>query len=164
MKAWGIVCIALGALWGMGVTVRERRRKRTAVADFRAALARMAEEIRISRVPLPALLDRLAEGVHTDAGTFFRRVAEGARHGRAPSALWRASLHELPLSASDCQTLSEFASTLRGDEEQIRRAAELAAERLEKSLTEMDSAARTDLQQSAALIFSAAALLAILLY
>ena len=164
MKVCGIACIVLGALWGTRVSIRERRRRRGLLADLRAALARMGDEIRLARVPLPDLLERVAETCGADAAGFFRAVSAGIRRGLGPSATWTASADTLPLSDTDRATLREFASVLRGDEEQIRTAAALLSGRLERSLRDMDDAAPADLRRSAALIFSAAALLVILLY
>ena len=164
MKAWGIACILLGAVWGMQANLSERRRRRRLLSDLRAALARMAEEIRITRAPLPDLLGRLSATCAPDAAAFFRNVSDGARRGGTPSALWLTASDALPLSASDRQTLRELAPVLRGDEEQIRKAVKLASARLERSLQELDQSAAADTRQSAALIFSAAALIVILLY
>lgn len=164
MKAWGMLCIFLGAVWAMQANLSERRRRRRLLSDLRAALARMAEEIRMTRSPLPDLLSRLAATCAPDAAAFFRSVSEGARHGGAPSALWLAASDALPLSPPDRQTLRELAPVLRGDEEQIRKALTIAVARLERSLQERDQSAATETRQSAALIFSAAALIVILLY
>ena len=164
MKAWGIACIFIGALYGLRVNVRERRRRRALLADLRASLSRMADEIRISRAPLPDLLDRLAASCGPDAAAFFRAVADGTRQDGAPSALWREASDALPLAAPDRQTLRELSEVLRGDETQIRDACGVACRRLEESLGDADRNAASELRQSAALIFSGAALLAILLY
>ena len=164
MKAYGIACIALGALWGMRTNLSERRRRRRALSDLRAALARMSEEIRIARAPLPDLLARLGATCAPDAAGFFRAVSEGARNGGSPSALWSEASDALPLSAEDARTLRELAPVLRGDEEQIRKALKLASERLENSLRDFDKEAAAETRRTAALIFSAAALVVILLY
>ncbi|MBR4211699.1 MAG: stage III sporulation protein AB [Oscillibacter sp.] len=164
MKICGIACILVGALWGTRVSIGERRRRRGLLADLRAALARMGDEIRLARVPLPDLLERVAETCGADAAGFFRAVSAGIRRGLGPSGTWTEAADTLPLSDTDRATLREFASVLRGDEEQIRTAAALLSGRLERSLRDMDDAAPADLRRSAALMFSAAALLVILLY
>ncbi|MBQ6206246.1 MAG: stage III sporulation protein AB [Oscillospiraceae bacterium] len=160
MKAYGIACIFIGAAWGMRAKVSERRRRRRLLSDLRSALARMADEIRMARAPLPDLLKRLAATCGPDAAAFFRAVAESG----GPSQAWGAASDALPLSAPDRQTLRELAPVLRGDEEQIRKALQLASGRFERSLQEFDRTAGAELRQSAALIFSAAALIVILLY
>ena len=164
MKAWGIACILTGAAWVTRVSIRERRRKRALLSDLRAALSRMGDEIRLARIPLPELLESLASDYGPDAAAFFRTVSDGIRNGRKPSELWTARTDALPLSPTDRAALREFATVLRGDEEQIRRAVTLVAERLERSLRDMDAASDADTRRCAALIFSAAALLVILLY
>ena len=164
MKAYGIACILTGAVWGMRAKLSERRRRRRLLSDLRAALARLADEIRVTRLPLPDLLRRLAATCGPDAAAFFRAVSDSARHGGGPSETWDAASDALPLSVPDRQTLRELAPVLRGDEEQIRNAFQLASARLEHSLQEFDRSASADIRQSAALIFSAAALLVILLY
>ena len=160
VKIWGIACIFIGAAWGMRAKVSERRRRRRLLSDLRSALARMADEIRMARSPLPDLLKRLAAACGPDAAAFFRAVAESG----GPSQAWGAASDALPLSAPDLQTLRELAPVLRGDEEQIREALQLASGRFERSLQEFDRTEGAELRQSAALIFSAAALLVILLY
>ncbi len=147
----------------MLISLSERRRRRGMLSDLRAALARMADEIRMARVPFPDLLGRLAVTCAPDAAGFFRAVSEGARHGGAASELWLTAADALPLSAPDAQTLRELAPVLRGDEEQICAALQLASERFERSLREFDQSAAAETRQTAALIFSAAALLVILL-
>lgn len=164
MKAYGIACILLGALWGMGVAARDRRRRRRLLSDLTAGVTRIGEEVRLSRLPLPDLLGRLADDCAPDAAAFFRTVAEGVRAGEPPGVRWRDAVRTLPLSTEDAQTLCELSTALRGDETQICNAAELASARLERSLGDMDRRASADLRQSAALLFSAAALLVILLY
>ena len=164
MKFYGIACIVAGACWGMGIALRERRRKRRILSDFRAALTRMAAEIRLARTAFPDLLERLADASGPDAAAFFLSVAEAARRADAPSVAWRNASESLPLSAPDRQTLQELAPVFRGDESEIRQALELAASRFELSLQEFDRAAPAEIRHAAALIFSAAALLVILLY
>lgn len=164
MKAWGVVCILLGAVYGTCVSVRERRRRRELLSDLCGALSRLGDEIRLSRVPFPELLERLSETCGVDAASFLRTVSGGVRQGRTPSVVWRREAEALPLSGVDRATLREFASVLRGDEEQIRRTVSVLSARLERSLQEMDASAAGDIRRSAALIFSAAALIVILLY
>lgn len=164
MKACGVACILLGALYSTYVSVRERRRRRALLSDLRGALSRLGDEIRLSRTAFPALLERLSESCGADAAAFFRTVSDGARCGRAPSVSWIQAADALPLSASDRATLREFASVLRGDEEQIRHAVSVLSARLERSLAEMDASAAAENRRSAALIFSSAALIVILLY
>ena len=164
MKAWGVVCILLGAVYGTYVSVRERRRRRELLSDLCGALSRLGDEIRLSRAAFPELLERLSEACGADAAAFLRKVSGGVRQGRTPSVIWAREADALPLSAADRATLREFASVLRGDEEQIRRTVSVMAARLERSLQEMDASAAGDIRRSAALIFSAAALIVILLY
>ena len=164
MKACGVVCILLGAVYSTYVSVRERRRKRALLSDLCGALSRLGDEVRLSRIPFPELLERLSETCGADAAMFFRTVSGGVRQGRTPSVVWIQEADALPLSAVDRATLREFASVLRGDEEQIRRAVSVISARLGRSLQEMDASAAGDIRRSAALIFSAAALIVILLY
>ena len=164
MKACGAACILLGAVYGTCVSVRERRRRRELLSDLCGVLSRLGEEIRLSRTPFPELLERLSEACGAEAAALLRTVSDGVRRGRTPSAVWTQEADALPLSAPDRATLREFASVLRGDEEQIRRTVSVLSARLERSLAEMDASAAGDIRRSAALIFSAAALIVILLY
>ena len=162
VKAAGAVCVLLGAFLARWVFLRERRRRRDTLGDLSTALGRMAEEIRLVRMPLPGLLARLALDCGEEAGGFLRTASLGLRRGEADA--WVRAAADLPLSAADQRVLGDLGSDLRGDEERVRRAATAAAERLRQSADAMDAAQHSDAQRVTALSFSAGALLVILLY
>lgn len=164
MKAAGAVCILTGAAYGRWIAQREWKRRRKALESLRLALFRMEEEIRIGRIPLPCLLNRLASECGETATGFFSAILGGYREGKALDTVWKEACEALPLSEPDCRTLRDLAGELRGDAARIEAALHRAAECLEESGARMDAACRDTSRQITALFFSGAALLVILLY
>ena len=90
MKLLGSLCVfaAGGMVWWS--RRQERQKKRRLLSDLIAALGRMETEIRLARMPLPRLLERLAEGRgRRNASLFFRTLSEDWKQGRPPAAAWR---------------------------------------------------------------------------
>ena len=81
--------------------------------------------------------------------------------GGSPRRAWEEAAGALPLEEADREALAGL--TLSGDEERVRREAELARVRLERSLAALEARRPEDEKRSAALCLSAAALLVILL-
>ena len=138
-----------------------RRRRRNALADLTAALERLEEEIRLVRTPLPTLLEKLARDCRPDAAALFTGTARAARTGGDPVFAWRAASEALPLAEEDREALRSL--TLTGDEDRVRREAELVRARLARSLEALEAREPEEARRSAAFCFSAAALLVILL-
>ncbi|MBQ9349051.1 MAG: hypothetical protein IJT94_17220 [Oscillibacter sp.] len=163
-KLTGAALVLLAAALAVRSSLGERRRRRAALNDLARAFRRLAEEVRLSRAPLPALLARLAAGCGPDAAAFFRYTAVCLRRGDPLADAWRDSAADLPLSLADLRTVAELGADLRGDEDRLRRAVLAAADALSKSGAEMDDNWGAELRRTAALSFSAAALAVILLY
>ena len=72
----GSFCIFCGCCVGLGLQMRERRRRRNTLEQLEHALWRMAQEIRMTRTPMPSLLKQLGKSCRGEAGRFFERVAE----------------------------------------------------------------------------------------
>lgn len=164
MRLAGAACILAGAVLWRRTLARERGRRRAALWDLSRALRRLGEEVRLARRPLPGLLSELAEACGEDAGQFLRDVAASLRGDGDLETAWREAADGPPLSEQERQVLASVGSELRGDEERLRRAVLAAAERLEEGVRDLDAGERDVGRREAALAFSAAALLIVLLY
>ena len=164
MKAAGALCILIGAFLGQSFFQRERRRRQIFLSDLRLALFRAAEEIRTARTPFPLLLAELDCGA--EAHRFFHGVSELLRRGEAPDQAWRAETLSLESSIGEEERriLESLGPDLRGDEERIRAALLDASEKLSERAEALERSSRDDTRRTAALLFSGAALLVILLY
>ena len=110
MKWLGALCIAGAAVWGRWQQLDLSRRQRETQERMTAALRQMAEEIRVARTPMPALLDWLGRSCDGEAGGFFQTAAEGLRRGRELGAAWRRALACLDLPAEEMTALRELRS------------------------------------------------------
>ena len=157
----GSLCLlaAGGLVWRCQHTARQRRRD--TLADLTAALERLGEEIRLARTPLPTLLERLAGDCRPDAAALFTAAARAIRQNGSLTAAWQKAAEALPLEKADREVLAGL--TLSGDEDRVRRETALARARLERSLKALEARRPEEEKRSAALCFSAAALLVILL-
>ena len=132
---------------------RERRRRRDTLFDLVTALRRMGEEIRMTRMPLPRLLGVLAADCGPDAAALAR--------GEGLTEAWCAGIEALPLNRRDQEVLRSL--EFQGDEENFCKGISLATYRLAESVEAMERAWPEEEKRTAALCFSAAALLVILL-
>ena len=82
LKVLGSACILGGGMLVRYLHALERRREMDTLSDLLSSLRKMAEEIRMARTPLPALLNHLAAGCGAEVGAFFRTAALSARQGR----------------------------------------------------------------------------------
>ena len=168
----GSALILGGGLWAFLRVRGEHRRRRNLLSDLLLALERMGEEIRMARTPLPHLLDRLAAACRAcvcsssfrprcSAARFSRAAARAARSGEDVGAVWRREAAALPLEPRDIEALRSL--DLGGDEESICKGISLVTRALTRSLEESDARRPQEEKRTAALCFSAAALLVILL-
>lgn len=161
MKAAGALCILAGALWGQLFYQRERRRRETLLSDLRLGLFRAAEEIRTARTPFPLLMANLDRG---PAAGFFRGVSGRLRQGERLDQAWTAALRAFPMEEADKQILESLGPDLRGDETRIRAVLLEASGKLAERAQALARSRGDDTRRTAALFFSGAALLVILLY
>ena len=163
LKLLGSVLVFGGGalVWRMQVTAC--RRELALLSDLLSALGRMAEEIRMTRTPLPSLLDKLGRGRSAAVNTFFKSVADAARQGLPVSLAWRDAAAALPLSDEEQAALLEAGTCLGGDEASVCRGLALAQAQLSRSLEEKRHRRPEREKRATALSFSAAALLVILL-
>ena len=163
MKAVGSVFILTGGflLWQM--RMRERRRERETLRELSAALRSMGETLRMTRPPLPWLLERAAERCAGAAADFFRAGAAALRRGEGLEEPWQKAAKALSLGERETARLQELACSLKGDEENICKVINLATKSLEEALLLREQRRREEERQLTAVCFSASALLVILL-
>ena len=157
LKLLGSACILAGGFLVQGARLSERRRQWDTLSDVLTALRRMGEEIRLARTPMPLLLEYLAKDRCPDAAAFFSETAECLRRGESLEESWRREVSRLPLPPEALGT------ALGGDEEEACKAISLAAYELAKHAEERAAERKGEDRRAAALCFSAAALLVILL-
>ena len=162
-KLLGAVCVLLGGVWAWRAQLSAARRRRDTLAGLTAGLGQMAEEIRMARTPMPALLACLGRSRRGPERAFFHRAAEELRRGTELPQAWQRAVETLDLPPRTLAVLEELGQDLRGDEEKICKAISLAGKRLEKQLAEWDERRAETEKRTTALWFSASALLVILL-
>ena len=162
LKLLGSICVLGGGALCWLIALAERRRTRTALGDLLSALRRMREEIRMARTPLPLLLETLGSdcrGLETAA--LFQRSAEAALQGEGLETVWRDGVGLLPLPPREREALEGL--TLRGDEESVCKGISLTITDLARGIEELERQRPERDRRTAALCFSGAALLVILL-
>lgn len=163
LKILGSACVLGGGVLARWFQAAERRREMDTLSDLLLALRRMAEEIRMARTPLPLLLDRLSQGCGPEAGSFFQAVSAAARRGEDLRRTWRRSAAALPLPGASAAALAGLGDDLQGDEETIRKAVSLVVCSMAQDAEERARRQPEEARRSAALWFSGAAFLVILL-
>lgn len=163
MLKWiGAACVLGGGFLARWYGVSALRRQEETLEELTNLLERMLREIRMTRMPLPRLLARLAqEGRYT--GDLFAAAAEAAGLGGDLEAVWRREAMALPLPAPARRMTAELAHGLPGDEEGICRAISLTSEGLSAQLARLRALRPDSEKRTTALCLSGAALLVILL-
>lgn len=162
-KLIGSICVLGGGAWVYFTQRAQRLRQRDTLLDLIAVLELMGEEIRRVRTPLPLLLEALSKGHSPSVSAFLARTAKGLHKGEPLDALWRREVKTLPLPPEEIRVLCVLGVPLGGDEEQACKALALAAAQLSRHCEERAAVWRDQDRQAAAVCFSAAALLVILL-
>ena len=162
-KLLGSLCVfaAGGMVWWS--RRQERQKKRRLLSDLIAALGRMETEIRLTRIPLPRLLKRLAEGCGEETRAFFQDASRGLEAGETLAAAWNRAVEKLGLPDGDKQVLLTLQKTMQGDEMSACKGISLASEKFRNRLKELDNQRPEEEKRATALCFSAAALVVILL-
>nr|WP_325212838.1 stage III sporulation protein AB [uncultured Oscillibacter sp.] len=163
LKLLGSLCVASGGALAWYVQRAERCRERDALSDLQLAFRRMGEEVRLARTPLPALLSALAGDCGGPASAFFEAVSKAAAGGEDLPRAWRERAAALPLRERDKAAVSALAGDLQGDEEKVCKAISHVTYTLANSAGEAERKRPEKEKRAAALWFSAAALLVILL-
>ena len=163
LKLLGSICILIGSVLTQGTRLAERRRQWDTLSDMLSALRQMGEEIRLARAPMPLLLEDLAKPLCPDAAAFFNQTSEALRRGENLAESWQRELSCLPLPPEDIRALEPLGAAFGGDEEQACKAISRAVYELAKHAEERAAERKGEDRRAAALCFSAAALLVILL-
>ena len=90
-------------------------------------------------------------------------LAAALAAGRSPEIVWCQTVSCLPVSETDKRALSELVNTLQGDETSACKGILLARKELQNSLSQLEKQRPEEEKRTAALCFSTAALLVILL-
>ena len=162
-KLLGSLCVfaAGGMVWWS--RRQERQKKWRLLSDLIAALGRMETEIRLTRIPLPRLLKRLAEGCGEETRAFFQDASRGLEAGETLAAAWNRAVEKLGLPDGDKQVLLTLQETMQDDEMSACKGISLVMEKLRNRLKELDNQRPEEEKRATALCFSAAALVVILL-
>lgn len=163
LKLLGSLCIVSGGVLAWYLQRLERKRRRDVLSDFQMAFRRMGEEVRMTRTPLPVLLDALAKECGPEASSFFAAVSRAAREAEHLPGFWREQAAALSLREADRSLISELGKELQGDEEKVCKAISHVTYALAKSAEAEERKCPEEEKRAAALWFSASALLVILL-
>lgn len=161
VKLLGGLLVFLGGGMAWFFQRLERRRQRDMLSELLYALRRMGEEIRMTRTPLPRLLESLAAECGPEVSALFQAAAVSALRGENLMETWRAGVTALPLPSRMQAAL--YGLNFHGDEETICKEISLAIHRLTEGEEELERRRPEEDKRTAALCFSAAALLVILL-
>ena len=163
IKLVGSLCVlfAGGSVWWL--QRQEQRRRRQVLAELAAALDYMETSIRLNRTPLLPLFRQAARGRCHEVSQLFERSAAALAAGRSPETVWCQAVSCLPVSETDKRALSELVNALQGDEASACKGILLARKELQNSLSQLEKQRPDEEKRAAALCFSAAALLVILL-
>ena len=159
----GGLCVlsAGGIVWHL--QRQERRRRRQVLAELAAALDCVETSIRLNRTPLLPLFRQAARGRCHEVSQLFEGGAAALAAGKSPEAVWRQAVSCLPVPETDKRALSELANALQGDETSACKSILLVRKELQNSLSQLEKQRPEEEKRTAALCFSAAALLVILL-
>ena len=163
MLKWvGALCILGGGFLARQYSVSALRREEESLEELISALERMLREIRMTRMPLPRLLARLAQECRYTGGLFMA-AAEAAGLGGDVELAWRQAAAGLSLPGRAKRFAAELAPGLLGDEEGICRAIGLTCDDLSAELEQLRAGRSEQEKRTTALCLSGAALLVILL-
>ena len=163
IKLAGSLCILGGGVLARYLQAAARRREMDTLSDLLSVLRRMAEEIRMARTPLPALLNQLAMGCGAETEAFLRAAAAAAGGGEGLRETWRREAEKLPLPEGARAAMLRLGERLCGDEESICKAILLAEHSLAREESEYIRRQPEADRRATALCLSGAALLVILL-
>jgi len=162
MKLLGSALILSGGCGAVWRRLQERRLRRDTLGEMLIALRQMAEEIRLTRTPMPRLLRQQGETCVTPAGSALLYAAKTACAGEELSEAWRRAVEALPLNREEQSALLQV--TFRGDEEKVCGELRLASERLALLLKKIEDSWSGEMRRTVALWLSGAAMIVILLF
>lgn len=141
--------------------MQARRRRRAVLADLMQALRSVQDEIRMMRTPLPELFENLAEHCGAETAELLKNLAASAAGGEPVDVAWETGVRQLPLSKREQDVL--MCLNFSGDEEKVCKEIALSLYGLVTCAEELDRNRAEEEKRVAALCFSSAALLVILL-
>lgn len=148
-----------GLLWWF--QRQERCSRRNTLADLMLVLRNLQDGIRMTRAPLPELLETLAKDCGTETAGLLRDMAAAAGKGTDVNAVWHTGIGQLPLLGRERDFLRSVSFT--GDEEKVCKELALALYGLAQRAEELERGRPEEEKRAAALCFSGAALMVILL-
>ena len=113
------------------------------------------------RLPLPELMGNLAESCEAETAILLREMAVAVESGESVDAAWRAGVQMLPISGAEQEILARL--SFKGDETKVCKELSLVTDWLANRVEELERSRAEEEKQAAALCFSGAALLVILL-
>lgn len=140
---------------------QERRKRRRILADLLRILRRMQEEIRMTRTPLLELLEKMVGHCGTEVTELLQDIAAAAAAGQSVDLVWVTGVCRLPVSNREQEILQQL--SFNGDEDKLCKEISLVLYGLSNCVEELDRSRAEEEKQEAALCFSGAALLVILL-
>ena len=158
MKWIGSLLIGFGGVWWWSILLRERQRRQHTLRCLLAALHQLREGIRMARVPLPVLLEELAE-----REPFFAEVLWELRHTEKLEQVWRQASGQLMLPESCQVAWCWLGGQLVGDECHVIQAITYTESVLEREWKKMEERRENENRQTTAKCFSAVAMLILLL-
>lgn len=163
IKLLGAACILSGsaAVWVRQVSAS--RKELAVLREMLLVLDQMEGEVRLLRTPLPRLLRKLAAGRISCVSVCLIRAAAALEGGDALRDRENGILSELPVGADGQKALAELAEKLDGGEEQVCNGILLVRKELADILEKKRLRQKETEKRGAAMCFSAAALLIIIL-
>ena len=89
IKLIGALCVLGGGAWVWQSWLREDRRELETLFALASALDRLAQAVRLTRIPLPRLLADLEKKEEGDTAVFFAAVSAAGKQGESPASAWR---------------------------------------------------------------------------
>lgn len=158
MKWLGSILICCGGFWWWQLCLAERRRQQHTMEQLLSALYQLREGVRMTRMPLPRLLERAAEEV-----PFFGRVLRELQKNEELTAAWEQAAEELQLPPQSEKAWRWLGGRLTGDEQYVLQAMTHVERILEQERQQTAAQKGEADRRTAALCFSATALAVILL-
>lgn len=163
LRLLGAACILAGGgtVWFRQVSAS--RRELAALREVLLVLDQMEGEVHLLRTPLPRLLRKLSRGRTGCVSAWLTALAAGLERGEGLQSCAAGALAFLPVESEGRVILLELSEKLSGNEEQVCTGITLVRGELAELLEQKRLRQREAEKRTAALCFSAAALLIILL-
>lgn len=161
LKGMGCLLVSVSAVWVWLGQLRAWRREEQTLLSLLTVLEQMSAAIRITRTPLPRLFRQLGGTRQDVVGRWLEAMAGEIQDGQPLREVWARGCAALTVGATEREVLLRL--QLSGDEEQICKAISLARDELAEHLREKRQSCHDKMRQSAAVCFSGAALVMILL-